>query len=224
LAKGGEVREACTDRARPSIERGVVLAVRLVEVLRIERELVPEPVEIDAFATGNQTLHVGATEAKLPHTRVLNNLFPGPNSRKWCINWHESSHSIGGCGGEGVANHVADVVSDKIGTCHADSVHHSSYITTLCFLVIASRWPGGEAKPAQIGHDDGMVCDERSRQWCPHVAGRTKTMQQHDRRALTPDSGVDRCAICLNLSSFEGSREKYQIVSSVDEFHFVPQF
>jgi hypothetical protein len=65
-----------------------------------------------------------------------------------------------------------------------------------------------------------MVCNERCRQWCPHVAGRAETMQQHDRRALTSDSSVDRSTICLNLAGFEGSGEKYQIVSQVDKFHF----
>jgi hypothetical protein len=66
LAKGGELGEACTDRAGHSIEGGVVLGVRLVEVLRVKREVVPESVEIDAFATGDQTLHIGTTKAKLP--------------------------------------------------------------------------------------------------------------------------------------------------------------
>jgi hypothetical protein len=68
-----------------------------------------------------------------------------------------------------------------------------------------------------------MVCGERSRQRCPHIAGRPETVQKHDRRALTSDSGVDGCAICFNLSALEGGGKKHQIVTAVVEAHFVLQ-
>jgi hypothetical protein len=52
-------------RARERVELGVVLARRVVDRLRIGRELVPEPVEVDALAARDQPLDIGASESAL---------------------------------------------------------------------------------------------------------------------------------------------------------------
>src|SRR3954467_13092062 len=63
-------------RARAGIEFGVVFACRFREMLRGRRELIPEPVEVDALATFDQPLHVGTAEAKMPEQRTLQNFIP----------------------------------------------------------------------------------------------------------------------------------------------------
>jgi hypothetical protein len=44
-----------------------MLALRFIKPLTVPRKLVPEAVEVDALAAGDQALHVLTTEAKLPH-------------------------------------------------------------------------------------------------------------------------------------------------------------
>jgi hypothetical protein len=50
LSKGRKLGEARTDRSGHGIERRIVLALCLINAFGVERELVPEAVEIDALA------------------------------------------------------------------------------------------------------------------------------------------------------------------------------
>ena len=66
LVEGRELRKARMHRARAGIELRVVPSGRLTEPLWGGGELVPEPVKVDALATGDQALHVRAAEAEVP--------------------------------------------------------------------------------------------------------------------------------------------------------------
>jgi hypothetical protein len=75
--------------------------------------------EIDAFSPGDQALHIGTAEAKLPHAGILNDLLPRPYTGKRSVNWHEASYPVRVSGGESLTNHVADVVGHEIGMWHS---------------------------------------------------------------------------------------------------------
>src|SRR5580704_11858158 len=77
LAKRQELGKARSHCAGLRIERRIMLALRFIKPPRVPGKFVPEAVEIDAFAAGDQALHVLTTEAKVPHGRILFDLIPG---------------------------------------------------------------------------------------------------------------------------------------------------
>ena len=76
LAEGRELREGVVDGVRPGIERRIMLARRLVDVLRIGRQFVVEAVEVDALAPGDEPLLVGAVEVEVPRPLILDHIVP----------------------------------------------------------------------------------------------------------------------------------------------------
>src|SRR6266403_4965014 len=71
LAERQELGKARSHCAGLRIERRIMLALRLVKPLRVPGKFVPEAVEINALAAGDEALHVLTTEAKVPHGRIL---------------------------------------------------------------------------------------------------------------------------------------------------------
>src|SRR5204863_3613133 len=66
LIKSGELREARMHGARQSIELGIMFARFFAEAAAVGGEFVPEAVEIDALAPGDEALHIGSAEAEMP--------------------------------------------------------------------------------------------------------------------------------------------------------------
>jgi len=62
------------------VERGIVLARRPVNFLRIGGQFIIKTIEIDALAARNQPFFVRPTEIKVPKQRALLDLFPIANS------------------------------------------------------------------------------------------------------------------------------------------------
>ena len=92
-----------------------MIARHLGEAARRRGELVPEAIEIDALAAGDEALHVRPTESKVPQQRILENLVPGAHPRQGSIDQDEPSDPLRMLHGEGIAHHVTDVVSDETG-------------------------------------------------------------------------------------------------------------
>jgi hypothetical protein len=63
----------------------------LHQPLRVPGKFVPEAVEIDALAAGDQPLHALTTEAKLPHGGILCDLIPGFDAAQRRIDRHPSA-------------------------------------------------------------------------------------------------------------------------------------
>ena len=66
LAEGGELLERIVHGARPCIKIRVVLASLLVDCFRISGQLIPETVEIDAFAALHKPLYIRSAEIEVP--------------------------------------------------------------------------------------------------------------------------------------------------------------
>src|SRR6202048_2224902 len=66
LAERQELGKARSHCAGLRIERRIMLALRFIKPLLVPGKFVPEAVEIDALAAGDQALHVLTNEAKLP--------------------------------------------------------------------------------------------------------------------------------------------------------------
>ena len=80
--------EGVVNRLRPGVERGIMLARRLVDAGGICRQLVVEAVEQDALAPGDQALDVGAAEIEVPDLRILQLVVPVPEPGQRRIHHH----------------------------------------------------------------------------------------------------------------------------------------
>src|SRR4030088_3254837 len=87
-----------------------MLALRFIKPLLVPGKFVPEAVEIDALAAGDQALHVLTTEAKVPHGRILCDLIPGADAGQRRMDLNPSTRALGMGGGNCEADHDADVV------------------------------------------------------------------------------------------------------------------
>jgi hypothetical protein len=110
-------------------------------------------------------------------------------------------------GGEGIADHVADVVSDEIGLFDAEAIEHAGDIMGLGFLVIASFRVGREPHAAQVGDDDRVVFRELRRQGRPHIPGVGKTVQHDDGWPGATETHMDGGAAGLDVLGAEARRE-----------------
>ena len=95
LVEGRELREAGMHRAGQRVELRVVPPRRFAEAIGRGRELVPEAVEVDALAAGDEPLHVGPAEAEVPEQRVLQDLFPRPDAGHRRVDQHQPPHPLG---------------------------------------------------------------------------------------------------------------------------------
>src|SRR6476659_2692013 len=163
------------------------------------RQSVPEAVEIDALAACDQALDVGAAEIEMPEEGAFHDLIPISDARKGSVHGYPARDALGILGGEGIADHVADVVGHEIGLFDAEAVEHAGDVAGLGFLVIASFRVGGEAHAAQVWDDDHVVFRELRRQGRPHISGVGKTVQHDDGWPRATETHVDGGATGLDV-------------------------
>jgi hypothetical protein len=111
-------------------------------------------------------------------------------------------------GGQGVADHVADVVGDQLGLLDLQRVHHRGDVLALVLLVVAAFRVGREAHAAQVGHDDGVILGQDLGDRRPHVAGVGEAVQQHHRRTGPADPNVQGRAIDGDVAGLEAGGER----------------
>src|SRR5262245_62790813 len=80
--------------ARQGIELRVVITGILAEPARRRGELVPEAIEVDALAAGDEAFHVGTAEAKMPEQRVLQDVLPRSDARYRRVDEHEAGDAL----------------------------------------------------------------------------------------------------------------------------------
>src|SRR5260370_25440608 len=115
-----------------------MLASGFAESDRVRRKLVPESVEIDAFSTVHQSLHVWSTEAKVPEQWIFEDLFPWPDAGQWRIDWNEPRNAVRILRGKSVANHVANIMRDEVNSVDFQLIKHARHVAGLRLLVKAS--------------------------------------------------------------------------------------
>ena len=123
-------------------------------------EVVPDAVEVDALATLDETLFVGAPVGEVPEAVVFDDFVPGWDAGDRGVHDDESLDFIGVECGVGVGDHDADVVRDDEGAVEAESRDSGANVSGLSFLVVAAGRAGGTADAAEVGDDDGVGFDE----------------------------------------------------------------
>src|SRR6478672_13877029 len=96
---------------------------------------------------------------------------------------------------KGVADHIADVMSNEGGAINLQLIENSRYVLALRFLVVAAGWPSGEPHTAEIGDDHPVIADQVFCERHPHVAGLAVPVQQHDRRPRPPNAYMQLGAV-----------------------------
>ena len=183
-----------------------MLARGLAEALRIGRELVPEAVEVDPLAAGDQPLGIRALEREMPERARADDLVPGPDPGQRRVHDHEAGDPPRKLRREGVADHVADVVGDEVGPVDRERIEDARDVPPLGLLVVAALGPGREAHAAQVGCDHGVIWGELGCERRPHVAGLAIAVQQQDRRPLAADAHVEGRAVGRDLLGPEARR------------------
>src|SRR5262245_2285168 len=184
-----------------------MLSRGFAEPARVRRKLVPEAIEIDTLAPGDQALHVGAAKAEMPQQWVLEKLLPGPDPRQWRIDQHESLDPFGMQGGKGEPNHVADVVRDEIDLLDPQRGEHPRHVARLGFLVESTAGFRGKPQAPEIGDDHPVVPGEIDGQGRPHVAGLGITVEQHHRRPRAAYPSMDGDTVGGDFLCLEATRE-----------------
>ena len=157
-------------RAGPGIERGIMVARRLVDLLRIGGELVVEAVEIDALAPLDQPFHVGPAEIEMPEQRIEQNLVPVADARQRRIDHHPFGDARGILRRQRIAHHVADIVGDEVGLLDLQRIHHAGDVQRLVLLGVAGVGMRRQAHAAQVRHDDGVILRSAPRPSAAHMS------------------------------------------------------
>ena len=210
-SKAANCAKPAVHRARQRVQLGVMLTRGLGEAAGRRGKLVPEAVEVDALAARDEALHVGPAEPEVPQQRVLQDLLPRADPRHRSVDQNEARHPLRVLHGEGVADHVADIVRDEIGAIDLERVENARHVAGLGLLVVSRGRFGGQAEAAQVRHHDGMVAREILGHRRPHVAGLAIAVQQDDRRTLAADANMDRGAVGLDLLRLEAGRERLHL-------------
>src|SRR5258707_1336452 len=98
------------------------------KALRIGGEFVPEAVEIDPLAPGDQPFFIRAPKGKMPQRVAARDLVPGPDSGQRRIQQREFGDAVGILGGEGIADHIADVMGDEVGSLNMQRIEQAGDI------------------------------------------------------------------------------------------------
>jgi len=110
---------------------------RLLDRPGIGRKLIPEPVQVDAFAALDQPLDVRAAEIEVPQSGAANDLVPRAYSGQRSIDNDPARHPRRKLCSQRIADHIADVMRDESGIRELQRVHHLRDIVGLRFLVVS---------------------------------------------------------------------------------------
>src|SRR5262249_61341188 len=94
LVERCELLESVVHVAWPRVQTRVVLARRLVDRLRICRQLIIETVEIDTFAALHQAVDVRSAEIEMPKQGAVYYLVPRSDTRQWRVDDHPLGDTV----------------------------------------------------------------------------------------------------------------------------------
>src|ERR1700736_6365506 len=143
--------------AWPGIERSVMLPGRFVDLGRIARELVPEAVKIDPFATRDQPFSIGATEGEMPERRTAHDLVPGRNARHRGIHHYQPVGLVTVTGSVRISDHRADIVPDYGCVIDAEMRENGPDVARLRPLIITTSGMPRETHASQIRDNDCVI-------------------------------------------------------------------
>ncbi len=169
LGKGLEVLEAGVHGPGLGVLGGVKGAGGFVGLPGVAGEVVPDAVEVDALAAGDEAVLVRALEREVPEAMVLDDVVPRGNAGDGSVHDDEALDLVGIEGGVGVRDHDADIVLADAGAVVTEGGDDGADVGGLGFLVVAGGGERGAADAAEVGDDDRVVLDEFGGERAPGV-------------------------------------------------------
>ncbi len=122
LAKSGVLKVTSTDLKNwdvtfnptaPSDHGYEAHPAGLVDLRAVGCELVPEAIQINALAPGDEPLGIRAAEGEMPEERIADEVVPGWYAWNWSIHHDQLFGLVGIAGRISIGNHIADIVPDN---------------------------------------------------------------------------------------------------------------
>src|SRR6516162_5806086 len=93
LIEGSELIKCRMHGAGACVEARIMAPCRLIDRLRIGGKLIPEPVQVNAFAAFDQPLNVRPAEIEMPQSRATDYFVPRADSGKRGVNNDPACHT-----------------------------------------------------------------------------------------------------------------------------------
>src|SRR5271168_1477296 len=90
----------------------------------------------------------------MPQRVAADDVVPGADTRYRRIDWDELRYAIGVLRSKGVADHITDVMGNKIDLVDLQRIQNTRDVFTLGLLVIPASRPRRETHAAEIGNDN----------------------------------------------------------------------
>ena len=187
---------------------GIELAIRLGDGFGgIGGEIVPEMIEIDPLAAGDQRQRRLAEEMEMPEIAQQEDVIPFADAGQEGFHQHETIDLGGILRRIGIGDHQPDIVADQANAIVFEVLDQRMNVPRHRRLGVAVRGRRGLTEAAQIGRDHGVLVGEFGDQRPPHVAGFGIAVQQHDRIALAGDEIMQPDAVDLGEFALRGLRQ-----------------
>ena len=190
LLEGAEQLEAGAHAAGRGIGGGVELAIRFRDrVRRVGGEVVPEVLEVDALAAGDQLQRRLAVEVEVPEVAQQPDALPVADAGQERVHQHDPLDLGRILRGVGVGDHQADVVADDAARARGRATAPARGCpapSSSC----RSRRPASATGRCRAGRARSrLVLAQLGHQRPPHVAGLGVAVQEDHRVALRRPSG-----------------------------------
>ena len=129
--------------------------------------------------------------------------FSSHYARQRRVDRHKTGHAVAVLRGEGVADHVADVVGDEGGSLDLERIENACNVAGLRFLVVAAGRLGGEPHAAQVGNDHRVIARQVFGKRNPHVASLAIAVPKNDPGSPAADAHIELSAVRRDLPRAE---------------------
>src|SRR4051812_45837073 len=169
-------------------------------MLRIRREVIPEMLEVNPLAAGDQLQRDIAMKMEVPEITQEPDCFPITDSRQKRIHQHDALGFLRKLRRVGVGHHQTDVVTDDRGVVVSERLNERMNILPECLLIVTALRFLRATSAAQIRSDDGMIFRQLADERPPHVARFRVTMKKNYGAASSRDEVMQPDAVDLRVS------------------------
>jgi hypothetical protein len=182
LGEAGEIVRVLLERAKVLKTRahaagsGIRFRVKAAVAFRdgmgrVGGEIVPEMLEIDTFATVDESKRRLTIEMEMPKIAHEPNVAPVSYSRQERVHQRNAIDLVRILRRVGVSDHQSDIVPDNLNVLEAKFAYERVDVLRHCGLGVAIGRRGGLTGSAQIRGDYAVGACEFGDQGAPHVAG-----------------------------------------------------
>src|SRR6516225_10834661 len=110
----------------------------LIDAGGICRKFIVEAVEQNALPAGHKALHIRTAEVEVPNLRVFKLVVPMTDAREGSVHHNPFRHTLGIKRRKGIADHIANVVSDESDFLDSQLIEDCSQVPSLGGLFVTA--------------------------------------------------------------------------------------